>query len=86
MGVNFSRRNRITGNVQRMARAAELGIDSGEDGGKWATVCEAHNTHALSATLGLACQTTGLDFCDGCRKEAEVKEREADKADKAAKS
>jgi len=86
MGVNFARRNRITGNVQRMARAAELGIDTDEHGSKWATVCEAHKTHAISATLGLACQTTGLDFCDGCRKEAKTKEREAAKAYRTAKS
>jgi hypothetical protein len=83
MGVNFTRRNRITGNVQRMARAAELGIDTGDDGGKWATVCEAHNTHALSATLALACSVTGLDYCDDCRKEQKARERDAAKAAKA---
>jgi hypothetical protein len=86
MGVNFTRRNRLTGNVQRMARAAELGIDAGKDGGKWATVCEAHNAHVLSATLALACGVTGLDYCDECRKEQKAKEREAAKADKAAKA
>jgi hypothetical protein len=83
MGVNFTRRNRITGNVQRMARAAELGIDTGQDGGKWATLCEAHKTHVLSTTLALACSVTGLDYCDGCRKEQQARERDAAKAAKA---
>jgi hypothetical protein len=77
--VNFTRRNRITGHSQTVARASELGIDTA-DQGEWATVCNEHNQHGISANLKLAALASGLDYCDGCRKEAKDREKAAAKA------
>lgn len=73
-GYIACRKNRITGDLLVLYRAAHQGID--DDGGKapYATVCEAHKTIATHATRALALShLPTADWCEACQ---DIKEQQ----------
>lgn len=71
----YTRRDRETGHEKTVGRAVDLKLDPTD--GPWTTTCDEHKTAVMSATRRLAAAVSLLSFCEACRKEVKVREKEA---------